>query len=363
MRGADISQPSLFITKTVEDFVPKEHPLRALRQLVDQALDELDGKLNRLYADEGRTSVAPERLIRASLLQVLFTIRSERQLVEHLRYNMLYRWFVGLEMDDAVWHHATFSKNRERLLDEALMSGLFKSVLKLARRHRLLSSEHFSIDGTLIDAWASHKSFQPKDRSEDDDDHQSGGKERDFRAERRSNETHVSGTDPDAELMRKGNGMEARLRYGVHHVVENRNHLIVAVGVEPAASVTERAAAIELLKPVAKDRVITVGGDKGFDTRGFVRQCREQGITPHVAQNTARKGGSAIDERTTRHAGYAISQRKRKMIETTFGWTKQYGGLRRMMYRGIDKVRGRVKLVTCAFNLLRISHLVPIEAI
>ncbi len=361
MRGADVSQPSLFITKTVEDFVPKEHPLRAIRKLVDQALKELDGKLERLYADEGRTSIAPERLIRASLLQVLFTIRSERQLVEHIRFNMLYRWFVGLEMDDAVWHHATFSKNRERLLDESLMTSLFKLVLKIAQRHRLLSAEHFSVDGTLIDAWASHKSFKPKDGK--DDDSESGGKERDFRHERRSNQTHESGTDPDAELMRKGSGMEARLRYGVHHLVENRNHLIVDAKVEPAASVHEREVALTMLKKASKDRPITAGSDKGFDTRQFVAQCREHDITPHVAQNTARKGGSAIDARTTRHAGYEISQRKRKMIETTFGWPKQYGGLRRMMYRGIDKVRGQVKLVTCAFNLLRISHLVPMEAL
>jgi len=361
MRGADVSQPSLFITKTVEDFVPKEHPLRSIRKLVDQALDEMDGKFERLYADEGRTSIAPERLIRASLLQVLFTIRSERQLVEHIRYNLLYRWFVGLEMDDVVWHHATFSKNRERLLDESLMTNLFKSVLKIAQRHRLLSTEHFSVDGTLIDAWASHKSFKPKEGN--DDDGPSGGKERDFRAERRSNETHVSSTDPDAELMRKGNGMEARLRYGVHHLIENRHHLIVDANVEPAASVTEREVALKLLKKASKDRRITVGGDKGFDTREFVKQCRQHRITPHVAQNTARRGGSAIDDRTTRHAGYEISQRKRKMIETTFGWTKQYGGLRRMMYRGIDKVSARVKLVNSAFNLLRISHLVPIEAL
>ena len=361
MRGADISQPSLFISKTVEDFVPKEHPLRRIRKLVDQALSELDGKLERLYSDEGRTSIAPERLIRASLLQVLFTIRSERQLVEHIRYNLLYRWFVGLELEDAVWHHATFSKNRERLLDESLMSSLFKSVLKIAKRHRLLSSEHFSVDGTLIDAWASHKSFKPKDGPDDDGDGEGGAKERDFRHERRSNETHVSSTDADAELMRKGAGMEARLRFGVHHLVENRNHLIVDAKVEPAASVHEREVALRMLKQASSARPITVGGDKGFDTREFVRQCRKHDITPHVAQNTQRRGGSAIDKRTTRHAGYEISQRKRKLIETTFGWSKQYGGLRRMMYRGIGKVRGRVKLVTSAFNLLRISNLVPVE--
>jgi transposase len=297
MRGADISQPTLFITKTVEDFVPKAHPLRSIRKLVDQALKELDGKFERLYADEGRTSIAPERLIRASLLQVLFTIRSERQLVEHIRYNLLYRWFVGLEMDDAVWHHATFSKNRERLLDEALMASLFKSVLKIAQRHHLLSKEHFSIDGTLIDAWASHKSFKPKDKDRNDDD-EPGSTERDFHHEKRSNATHQSSTDPDAELMRKGHGMEARLRYGVHHLTENRHHLIVDAQVEPAASVHEREVAIHMLKQAAKDRPITVGGDKGFDTRKFVQHCREYDITPHVAQKTSRR----LRDRCPHHA-------------------------------------------------------------
>jgi len=355
MRGSDISQPTLFITRTVEDFVPANHPLRSIRKLIDEALRDLDAHFNRLYADEGRESVAPERLIRASLLQVLYTIRSERQLVEQIRYNLLYRWFVGLEMEDKVWHHATFSKNRERLLDEALMSRLFESVLKIARRHKLLSTEHFSVDGTLIDAWASHKSFRPRD----DDDDTRPGKERDFHGERRCNDTHVSTTDPDAELMRKSKGMEARLRYGVHHVTENRHHLVVGVSTEPAASVTERTAAVAMLGDIPGEGRITVGGDKGYDTNDFVEQCRELKITPHIAQNTERRGGSALDGRTTRHAGYAVSQRKRKLIETTFGWAKQYGGLRRMMYRGRERVSARVTFTMTVFNLLRISHLVP----
>ncbi|MDQ1363746.1 MAG: hypothetical protein QG652_1608 [Pseudomonadota bacterium] len=359
MRGADISQPSLFISRTIEDFVPAKHPLRAIRKLIDEALRELDTQFNRLYADEGRESVAPERLIRASLLQVLYTIRSERQLVEQIRYNMLYRWFVGLEIEDNVWHHATFSKNRERLLDEALMSRLFQSVLKIARRHHLLSDDHFSVDGTLIDAWASHKSFKPKD----DDNNTPTGKERNFHNERRSNATHQSSTDADAELMRKGKGMEARLRYGVHHLVENRNHLIVDVRTAKAASVHEREAALDMLGNIPGEHHITVGGDKGFDTHDFVGQCRNMNITPHVACNTERPGGSALDERTTRHAGYEISQIKRKMIETTFGWSKHYGGLRRMMYRGLEKVSARVMFTDIGFNVLRISNLVPIEAL
>lgn len=355
MRGADISQPTLFITRTVEEFVPANHPLRAIRKLIDEALRDLDAHFNRLYADEGRESVAPERLIRASLLQVLYTIRSERQLVEQIRYNLLYRWFVGLEMEDKVWHHATFSKNRERLLDEVLMSRLFQSVLKIARRHRLLSEEHFSVDGTLIDAWASHKSFRPRD----DDDNTPAGRVRDFHGERRCNDTHASTTDPDAELMRKSKGMEARLRYGVHHLVENRHHLVVDVRTELAASVPERTAALDMLSDIPGEHRITLGGDKGYDTRDFVEECRELKITPHVAQNTGRRGGSALDGRTTRHAGYAVSQRKRKLIETTFGWAKQYGGLRRMMYRGRERVSARVIFTMAVFNLLRISHLVP----
>ena len=354
MRGADISQPLLFITRTVEDFVPANHPLRAARKLIDEALRDLDAHFNRLYADEGRESVAPERLIRASLLQVLYTIRSERQLVEQIGYKLLYRWFVGLKREGKVWHHATFSKSRERLPDDALMSRLFGSVLKIARRRKLLSNEHFSVDGTLIDAWASHKSFRPRD-----DDDTPTGKERDFHGERSCNDTHASTTERDAELMRKSKGMEARLRYGVHHVAENRHHVVVAVKTEPAARVTERTAALAMLGDIPGDHRITVGGDKGYDTYDFVEQCRELKITAHVAQNTERRGGSALAGPTTGHAGYAISQRKRKLIETTFGWAKQYGGLRRMMYRGRARVSARVKFTMAVDNVLRISHLVP----
>jgi transposase len=355
MRGADVSQPKLFVTHTVSDFVPPDHPLRALRTLIDEALVSLDPLFDVIYADLGKASVAPERLIRASLLQVLYTIRSERQLVEQIQYNMLYRWFVGLEIDSKVWHHSTFSKNRERLLDNAVIPELFASVLQIARKRQLLSQDHFSVDGTLVDAWASHKSFRRRD---DDDDTPSGKEGRDYHGERRSNDTHVSLTDPDAELMRKGPGKEARLRYGVHHVVENRNHLIVAVTTEPAASVDERKAAKELLTFLPGAHRRTVGADKGYDTRGFVEECRLIGITPHVAMNEKRSGGSAIDARTTRHPGYDVSQRKRKMIETTFGWVKQYGGLRRPMYRGLERMSAAVTLAATAFNLLRMRNLV-----
>lgn len=353
MRGADVSQPKLFVTRTVEDFVPKNHPLRALRVLVDEALGDMDRLFDEIYADEGRDSIAPERLMRASLLQVLYTLRSERQLVEHIQYNMLYRWFVGLELDDRVWHATTFSKNRDRLLGNEVFTRFFESVLAMARKRKLLSEEHFSVDGTLIDAWASHKSF----RRRDDDDDGPLGKDRDYRGEPRSNETHVSTTDPDAELMRKSNATGARLSYGVDHVMENRHGLVVGVRTRPAASETERESALELLAALPGVQRKTVGGDKGYDTQGFVADCRELKITPHVAMNEKRRGGTAIDARTTRHEGYDISQRKRKLIETTFAWSKQYGGLRRMMRRGLEKVDGLVQFTMATFNLLRIRNI------
>ena len=356
MRGVDVSQPTLFITRTVADFVPPDHPLRALRELIDEALARLDGLFDTLYADLGKASVAPERLMRASLLQVLYTIRSERQLVEQIQYNLLFRWFVGLEMDDRVWHHSTFSKNRERLLDHAVLPQWFAAVLAMARQRNLLSEDHFSIDGTLIDAWASHKRFRRRDDTDDTDD-TPGGKERDYHGERRTNATHVSRTDPEAELMRKSRGQEARLRYRVHHVVENRHHLIVGVATTPAAGVGERAAALDLLARLPGAHRKTVGGDKGYDTRGFVASCRALRITPHVAMNDRRRGGSALDARTARHPGYGVSQRKRKLIETTFGWLRQYGGLRRPMVRELARMSATVTLAATAFDLLRMRNL------
>ena len=354
MRGRDFSQPKLFVTRTVEDFVPKKHPLRAIRALVDEALKPLDPLFEAAYSDLGRESVAPERLMRASLLQILYSIRSERQLVEHLEYNMLYRWFVGLEMEDEAWHATTFTKNRERLMDREVFTHFFQQVLKMARKRHLLSAEHFSVDGTLIDAWASHKSFRPRD---DDQDGGGSGGERNFHGEKRTNATHASTTDPDAELMRKSQGKEARLSYGVHHVMENRSGLVVAARTTKAATVTEREASIELLADLPGGKRKTVGGDKGYDTKGFVAGCRNLKITPHIAQNDTRRGGSALDRRTTQHAGYDISIRKRKLIETTFGWSKHYGGLRRMMYRGLAKVADRVTFTLAVFNLLRISNI------
>lgn len=351
MRGVDISQPSLFVAKTVNDFVPKNHPLRKLRVLADEALAELDGIFDSMYSEIGRESIAPERLIRASLLQILYTIRSERQLVEHIQYNMLYRWFVGLELEDPVWNHSTFSKNRDRLLDNEVFSEFFSVILTMADKRNLISSEHFSVDGSLIDAWASHKSFKQRDGSDDDSDGS------DFRGKKRSNDTHQSTTDPEAELMRKSKGTASRLSYGIHHVMENRNGLIVGVQTTPSATVTEREAAEDLLAELPGSKHKTVGGDKGYDTQEFVHGCRGMGITPHVAQNTERRGGSAIDRRTTQQPGYAVSLKKRKQIEATFGWCKQYGGLRRMMQRGIKRVGGLVQITAAAYNLLRMRNL------
>lgn len=349
MRGSDQSQPTLFITRTVEDFVPADHPLRGIRKVVDEAMLELDELFSAIYAQVGRDSIAPERLLRASLLQILFTLRSERQLVEHIRYNLLYRWFVGLEMDDAVWHHSTFSKNRERLIEHKVVLRLFESVLALGRKRRLISEEHFSVDGSLIEAWASQKSFRRKDGNDDD----SGN----FHGQSRSNKTHRSTTDSDSELMRKSFGKEAKLSYGLHQVMENRSGLVVGVNVTASATVTERDAALDILDDIADGRRKTLGGDKGYDVKNFVQECRERSITLHAAQSDKRKGGSALDGRTTRHPGYAISQIKRKLIETTFGWLKQYGGLRRMMYRGMKRVSDRALLSVTAFNILRLSHL------
>lgn len=355
MRGRDFSQPSLFVTRTVADFVPKKRPLRAIRALFDEALKQLDWLFEEAYADMGRESVAPERLMRASLLQILYTIRSERQLVEQIQFNMLYRWFVGLEMEDEVWHATTFTKNRERLMDKEVFTHFFDQILKMARKRQLLSGEHFSVDGTLIQAWASHKSFKPRD--DDQDGNGGSSSERDFHGESRSSATHASSTDPDAELMRKSKGQEAKLSYGVHHIMENRNGLVVGVQTTKAATVTEREACIDLMAALPGEQRKTVGADKGYDTSGFVTACRAMDITPHVAKNDSRRGGSTLDSRTTRHTGYAISQQRRKLIETTFGWSKQYGGLRRMMYRGLENVSSRVMLTLATFNLLRIRNI------
>jgi len=322
MRGTDVMQEPLFTTVQLETFVPKDHPLRALRVLMDEALKELNGLFDAMYADGGRDSIPPERLLRAQLLQVLYTIRSERQLVEQLHYNFLFRWFVGLPIEAAAWDHSTFSKNRDRLLDHEVVPQLFAEVVAAARRRNLLSEEHFSVDGTLIQAWASHKSFRPKDPPT----RRGGGgrnAEVDFHGESRCNDTHASTTDPDARLLRKSKGTGAILCYQGHTVMENRHGLIVAAKASHATGPrAEWNSAVELLGTLPGARRKTVGGDKGFDTARFVHGCRNLRITAHVARKVK---GSAVDGRTTRHAGYVVSQRKRKRIEEPFGWGKLIG--------------------------------------
>ncbi len=351
MRGEDSKQEAMFSYLSPEKRVPAEHPLRTIRAMVDTVLDELSPRFATLYAEVGRPSIAPERLLRALLLQIFYSVRSERLLMEQLDYNLLFRWFVGLGMDEAVWNHAVFSKNRERLLNEEIAEAFFQRVLAQARPY--LSDEHFTVDGTLLEAWASQKSFRPKGAGP-----QSGpGREVDFHGERRSNDTHRSTTDPDARLYKKSQGAEARLCYLGHAVMENRHGFLVRTQLTLATGTAEREAALAMMKKVRRKKGATVGGDKGFDTRELVRQLRRLGVTPHVAQNTARWGGSAIDGRTTRHAGYAISQEKRKRIEQSFGWMKIIGMLKKVKLRGQEKVSWLFTFVGAAYNLYRLGRL------
>jgi transposase len=358
MRGDDQQPGYLFSYVSAEARVPADHPLRPVRTMVDAALRRLSSKFERLYATTGRPSIAPEKLLRASVLQMLYSIRSERQLVEQLQYNLLYQWFVGLSLDDDVWDASTYSKNRERLLDGDIAQGFFAAVLAQAREQQLLSAEHFTVDGTLLEAWASHKSFRPKDEPPSPP----GGASNpavDFRGTARTNDTHASRTDPDARLYKKSAGTEARLCYLGHALMENRSGLIVGATVTHASGTAERAAALGLLRRQRRRRGRrTVGGDKLFDTRGFVDDTRAAGFTPHVAQTTETVSRySAIDARTTRHPGYGISQRKRKLIEQTFGWLKTVALLRKLKQRGVRRVRWQFIFGTAVYNLIRMRRL------
>lgn len=355
MRGADVMQESLFTIKRLNDFVPKAHPLRDIRELLNTALRQMDSDFNAMYADRGRYSIAPEKLLRALVLQTLYGIRSERQLCEHLEYNLLYRWFVGISMDDTVWDHSSFTTNRDRLIGHDAVRTLFSHILSQAEAAGLLSDEHFSVDGTLIRAWASNKSIVPRDGEPPESSGPKNNPEVDFKGQTRKNDTHVSKTDPDAMLARKSNNEGAYPSYTGHVLMENRNGLAVDVRLTRATGTAEREAALDMIvdQPAAK----TVGADKNYDTHGFVKACREMGVTPHVAQNTARPGGSAIDGRTTRHAGYAISQRIRKLIETHFGDKKQHRGGRQVKVRGLDKVGFAFTLGTVVTNLVRMTKL------
>ena len=357
MRGADSKQEAMFSYVSPEERVPPKHPLRPIRAMIAEALAQMDRRFEKLYSRTGRPSIAPERLIRALLLQVLYSIRSERLLIEQLEYNLLFRWFVGLSVDEPVWDHSTFSKNRDRLLEADIARELFEAIVEQARIAGLLSDEHFSVDGTMIAAWASQKSFRPKDGSGGSGGGGGRNNARDFRGERRTNETHASTTDPEAKLYKKSAGTPSKLAYLGHAVSENRNGLIVAAQVTQASGTAERSAAIDMLGELSGPRRCTLAADKGYDTREFVRQTRELNVTPHVAQNIERRGGSAINARTTRHAGYALSIKARKRIEESFGWAKDIGLLRRPKVRGRRKIEFATLLTFTGYNLVRMRNL------
>jgi transposase len=358
MRGTDERSGSLFSYVDLEARVPKGHPLRTIREIVKRALSDLSADFEGMYAPLGRPSIPPEKLLRASLLQAFYSIRSERQLMERLEFDLLFRWFVGLGIDDAVWDHSVFSKNRDRLLEGEIAAKFLTAILTQPTIRQLLSTEHFSVDGTLIEAWASMKSFKPKDRDRGNEPPASGGRneEANFRGEKRSNQTHASTTDPDAMLYRKGPGMEAKLCFIGHALMENRNGLFVDTRLTRVSGHAERLAALDMIEPRAdRPNPITLAGDKGFDAVDFVMELREINVTPHLAQNTSRR--SAIDGRTTRHPGYAVSQRIRKRIEEGFGWMKTIGGFRKTKYRGIEKVGWAFTFAAAAYNLIRLPKL------
>jgi transposase len=355
MRGPDERTGSLFSFVDLEDRVPQRHPLRKIRQIVNDALASLDADFARLYSVEGRPSIAPEKLLRASLLQAFFSVRSERQLMEQLDYNLLFRWFVGLGVDDPVWDATVFTKNRDRLLDAEVAARFMAAVLAHREVKPLLSNDHFSVDGTLVEAWASLKSFRAKDGS-DEPPGPGRNSERNFHNETRTNETHASTTDPDAKLYRKSSNTAAKLSYIGHALAENRHGLIVAADATRASSRAEREAALAMIErhDPGSERQLTLGADKGYDTRGFVAACRELRVTPHVA---AKVKHAAIDGRTTRHAAYATSQRKRKLIEEAFGWAKTIAGVAKVKVRGLARVRHCFTLAMTAYNLIRMPKL------
>jgi len=363
MRGDVRRQRSMLMVIDLEQRVPKEHPLRRIKQLTEAVLEELSAIFDQMYSAVGRPSIPPERLLKASLLMALYTVRSERLFCEQLEYNLLFRWFLDMELDEPSFDHSSFTTNRERLLEHEVAGEFFRGVVEQARVLKLLSSEHFTVDGTLIEAWASLKSFKRKDQKPGDGPDDPGNPTVNFHGERRSNQTHQLTTDPEALLARKGKGKEAKLYYSANALAENRNCLLIDFQVEPADGRAERRAAVAMAdERLAGSRRITLGGDKGYDTREFVASCRELKVTPHVAQNLTRPGGSALDARTTRHQGYAVSQWIRKRIEESFGWMKTIGGLRKTRYRGCHRVQMHAYFVGAAYNLLRIARLVPAPA-
>jgi transposase len=356
MRGTDTVAGSLFSYVNLEKRVRSDHPLRVIRDVVNATLAALSAEFDALYSPFGRESIPPERLLRALLLQAFYSIRSERQLVERIEFDLLFRWFVGIGVDDPVWDATTFTKNRDRLLAGDVATRFLAAVMAHRKVKVLLSTEHFSVDGTLLEAWASTKSFRPKDGSGPPPDSGRNG-EQDFHGQNRSNDTHASTTDPDARLYRKGRGKEAKLCFMGHALMENRNGLIVAATATRASGHAERLAALHLIKPHAdRPQAVTLGGDKGFDARDFVDELREINVTPHVAQNLSGRR-SAIDGRTTRHPGYGVSLRIRKRIEEAFGWAKTVAGMRKARHRGLPKIDWQFTFAMAAYNLVRLPKL------
>lgn len=356
MRGDDTKTEAMFYYLSPESMIPQDHPIRPLRKMVDQALAELFPEFDKMYSRIGRPSVPPEKLLKGLLLQTLFTIRSVRQLMDQVKYNILFKWFLGLAMDDKVWDHSTFSQNQDRLIDTDIALKFLERIQAQAENAGLISKEHFSVDGTLIEAWASIKSFRPK-TEKNPPPKDTRNDEMDFRGTKLKNDTHESKTDPDCRIYKKSSGSAAKLCYMGHLLMENRNGLIVASSVTLATGTAEREAAEKMVEQVAGDRHITVGGDKNYDTRDFVLSLRSMSATPHVAANTERKGGSAIDGRTTRHSGYGVSLKFRKRIEEAFGWMKTIGNIRKIKYRGIPKVSWHFIFTAAAYNLVRMRNL------
>lgn len=361
MRGFQDKQTGMWTFVSIEARIPSDHPLRRIKKLADQRLVELSRVFNRMYSQVGRPSIAPERILKSLLLIALYSVRSERQFCEQLGYNLLFRWFLDMELEEESFDATVFSKNRERLMEHEVGRLFFDAVVRQARDAKLMSADHFTVDGTLIEAWASLKSFRPKgeDRSGDKDQGDPGNRWVDFHGEKRSNDTHESKTDPESLLARKGPGKEAKLCYGAHALMENRNGLLVDLKVSQATGTAEREAAEEMVKRQRRKgvRVKSLAADKNYDTRGFVDFLRGRKIAPHVAANTKRKGGSTIDGRTTRHRSYSISQKIRKKIEEIFGWMKTVGGFRKTRYRGTPRTQLAAWWVGAAYNLVRMAKL------
>lgn len=356
MRGFEQQSDALFVYISPESFVPKDHPLRPIRQMVDTALEDLSPVLSQMYSHTGRPSIPPERLLKAMLLQVLYSIPSNVKLVEQIHFSLLFRWFLGMGLDEPVWDNSSFTTNQERLIETDVATRFLAEILEQAKRNKLLSKDHFSVDGTLIQAWASLKSFKPKD----DNQEPPAGKnpDRTFKGEKLSNETHSSTTDPEAKLYRKSINQEPRLSFAAHLLTENRNGLVVMSTVTEADGYAERETAKTMIAKIApRKRRITVAADKNYDTNGFVKAMRESKVTPHVTQNHGKSGGSALDGRTTRHSGYAVSQKFRKRIEEVFGWLKTVGLFRKTRYRGVSKINWHFTLAVAVYNLVRMRNL------